>query len=128
MLKKCRYLRVIAATNVGNLMGDKNMTMWGDIWAQQAIQEFERFDTLSEVYHMFQDSMIVPFTDLSLVQLWNIRRSNSLCAFTLGIYARELYHIKEGTRAHLEDLDDHWTVLQPKSPYTWWSLGQSVWV
>lgn len=40
----------MAATYVGNLMGDKNMTMWGNLWAQEAIQEFERFDTLSEVY------------------------------------------------------------------------------
>jgi len=44
-----RYLRVIAATYVGNMMHDKNMTTWGNIWAQEAIGEFERFDTLSEV-------------------------------------------------------------------------------
>ncbi|KAF9448777.1 hypothetical protein P691DRAFT_729053 [Macrolepiota fuliginosa MF-IS2] len=42
------YMRVMAATYVGNMMGDHNMTMWGDIWAQEAIQEFERFNTLSE--------------------------------------------------------------------------------
>jgi len=42
-------MRVMAATYVGNMMGDKNMSMFGDIWAQEAIQEFERFDTLSEV-------------------------------------------------------------------------------
>lgn len=40
---------MMAATYVGNMMGDNNMTMFGDIWAREAIQEFERFDTLSEV-------------------------------------------------------------------------------
>lgn len=39
----------MSATYVGNMMEDKNMTMWGDIWAREAIREFERFGTLSEV-------------------------------------------------------------------------------
>lgn len=42
---------MMSATFVGNMMGDKNMTMWGDIWAGEAIREFERFDTISEVRH-----------------------------------------------------------------------------
>jgi len=40
---------VMSATYVGNMMDDRNMTSWGDIWAQEAIREFERYDTLSEV-------------------------------------------------------------------------------
>ncbi|KAF5360896.1 hypothetical protein D9756_004510 [Leucocoprinus leucothites] len=43
-------LKVIAKANDGDHwnMRAKNMSMWGDTWAQEAITEFERFNTLSE--------------------------------------------------------------------------------
>jgi hypothetical protein len=44
-----RYMRVMSATYVGNMMSDANMTFWGNEWARQAIVEFDRFGTLSEV-------------------------------------------------------------------------------
>lgn len=42
-------MRVMAATYVGHMMTDANMTFWGNEWARQAIVEFDRFGTLSEV-------------------------------------------------------------------------------
>ncbi|KAJ3571230.1 hypothetical protein NP233_g3898 [Leucocoprinus birnbaumii] len=42
------YMRVMSATYVGHMMSDKNMTMWGNVWAQEAIEEFEKFNTISE--------------------------------------------------------------------------------
>ncbi len=44
-----RYMRVMAATYIGNMMGDCNMTHWGDVWAQEAITAFDEYSTLSEV-------------------------------------------------------------------------------
>lgn len=53
-----RYMRVMAATYVGNMMSDANMTFWGNEWARQAIVEFDRFGTLSEVaYFVFHTSL-----------------------------------------------------------------------
>lgn len=42
-------MRVMAATYVGHMQSDTNMTFWGNKWARQAIAEFDRFGTLSEV-------------------------------------------------------------------------------
>ncbi|KAJ8084619.1 hypothetical protein PM082_003393 [Marasmius tenuissimus] len=42
------YMRVMCATYVGNLSGDKNMSTWGDRWAEEAVTEFNRYDTISE--------------------------------------------------------------------------------
>ncbi|KAF8063496.1 hypothetical protein FPV67DRAFT_1701190 [Lyophyllum atratum] len=42
------YMRVMSATYVGHMMGDANMTFWGNEWARQAIVEFDRYSTLSE--------------------------------------------------------------------------------
>lgn len=43
------YMRVMSATYVGNMMKDANMTHWGNVWASEAITEFDRHGTLSEV-------------------------------------------------------------------------------
>lgn len=45
-----RYMRVMASTYVGHMMGDANMTHWGNVWAAEAIAEFDKFKTLSEVH------------------------------------------------------------------------------
>ncbi|KAK7026850.1 hypothetical protein VNI00_015392 [Paramarasmius palmivorus] len=43
------YMRIMAATYVGNMQGDANMTSWGDKWAEEGIAEFDKFETLSEL-------------------------------------------------------------------------------
>lgn len=43
------YMRVMSATYVGHLTNDANMTHWGNVWASEAITEFDRHGTLSEV-------------------------------------------------------------------------------
>ncbi|KAL0573193.1 hypothetical protein V5O48_008765 [Marasmius crinis-equi] len=42
------YMRVMCATYVGHMSGDKNMSSWGDRWAEEAVSEFKRYDTISE--------------------------------------------------------------------------------
>jgi hypothetical protein len=42
-------MRVMASTYVGAMMNDANMSYWGDKWAEEAITEFDRYETLSEV-------------------------------------------------------------------------------
>ncbi|KIY67025.1 hypothetical protein CYLTODRAFT_462105 [Cylindrobasidium torrendii FP15055 ss-10] len=42
------YMRVMSATYVGNMMGDANMSYWGDHWANEAIQAFDKYSTISE--------------------------------------------------------------------------------
>jgi hypothetical protein len=39
----------MSATYVGNMVGDKNMTFWGNHWASEAVANFELYDTLAEV-------------------------------------------------------------------------------
>lgn len=51
-------MRVMAATYVGNMMSDTNMTFWGNEWAREAIEEFDRFGTLSEVMHPVSHNLI----------------------------------------------------------------------
>jgi hypothetical protein len=44
-----RYMRVMAATYVGKMMGDANMSYWGDQWAAEAVANFNLYGTLAEV-------------------------------------------------------------------------------
>lgn len=39
----------MSATYVGKMMGDANMSFWGDQWAVDAIENFNLYDTLAEV-------------------------------------------------------------------------------
>lgn len=40
---------VMAATYVGPMMGDTNMSYWGDQWAAEAVANFNLYGTLAEV-------------------------------------------------------------------------------
>lgn len=82
--------------------------MWGDIWAREAIREFERFDTLSEVGLLQRHFMR---TYMCSVQLWNICRSNVICTFALGVHAQELRHCTEGTATDFKNMGNPWKVL-----------------
>ncbi|KAJ7717780.1 hypothetical protein B0H16DRAFT_1798778 [Mycena metata] len=42
------YMRVMAATYVGKMMGDTNMSYWGDQWAAEAVANFNLYGTLAE--------------------------------------------------------------------------------
>ncbi|KAF7292287.1 Chitin synthase 4 [Mycena kentingensis (nom. inval.)] len=42
------YMRIVAATYVGSMMQDRNMSEWGDRWAQEAVDNFNLFGTLAE--------------------------------------------------------------------------------
>ncbi|KAG5651479.1 hypothetical protein H0H81_008510 [Sphagnurus paluster] len=69
------YMRVMAATYVGNMMGDKNMTYWGDEWARQTLVEFDRYGTLSE----FNSATYTGVT-LYALSLWGYMPANSTIA------------------------------------------------
>ncbi|KAG6865534.1 hypothetical protein C0991_001727 [Blastosporella zonata] len=62
----------MAATYVGNMMGDKNMSFWGNEWARQAIVEFDRHQTLSE----FNSGTYTGVT-LYALSLWGYMPTNS---------------------------------------------------
>ncbi|KAF9468734.1 hypothetical protein BDZ94DRAFT_1209084 [Collybia nuda] len=66
------YMRVMAATYVGNMMSDSNMTFWGDEWARQALVEFDRFGTLSEF-----NSATYTGVSLFALSLWGYMPTNS---------------------------------------------------
>ena len=83
------YMRVMSATYVGNMMNDANMTHWGDVWASEAITEFDRHGTLSEVrsivyiyvqyVHNLQQYNSGTYTGVSLyaLSLWGYMPKNS---------------------------------------------------
>ncbi|KAG6816075.1 hypothetical protein H0H87_008803 [Tephrocybe sp. NHM501043] len=62
----------MAATYVGDMMGDANMTFWGDEWARLAIVEFDRHQTLSE----FNSGTYTGVT-LYALSLWGYMPKNS---------------------------------------------------
>ncbi|GLB42799.1 hypothetical protein LshimejAT787_1202480 [Lyophyllum shimeji] len=69
------YMRVMSATYVGHMMGDANMTYWGNEWARQAIAEFDRYATLSE----FNSGTYTGVT-LYALSLWGYMPANSTIA------------------------------------------------
>ncbi|KAF5370512.1 hypothetical protein D9615_010337 [Tricholomella constricta] len=69
------YMRVMSATYVGHMMGDANMTFWGNEWARQGIAEFDRFGTLSE----FNSATYTGVT-LFALSLWGYMPANSTIA------------------------------------------------
>ncbi|KAJ7588100.1 hypothetical protein C8J56DRAFT_860795 [Mycena floridula] len=66
------YMRVMSASYVGNMMADSNMTHWGNVWAAQAIAEFDKYDTLSE----FNSGTYTGVT-LYALSLWGYMPQNS---------------------------------------------------
>ncbi|WVQ84278.1 hypothetical protein IAT38_006430 [Cryptococcus sp. DSM 104549] len=42
------FMRCVSAAYVGNLVGDANMTYWADTWAQEGIDLFDRYGSISE--------------------------------------------------------------------------------
>ncbi|KAF8904879.1 hypothetical protein CPB85DRAFT_1437624 [Mucidula mucida] len=69
------YMRVMAATYVGNMMDDSNMTHWGDVWAQEAITAFDEYSTLSEF-----NSGTYSGVTLYALSLWGYMPANSTIA------------------------------------------------
>ncbi|THU86169.1 hypothetical protein K435DRAFT_970410 [Dendrothele bispora CBS 962.96] len=66
------FMRVMAATYVGNMMQDDNMTHWGNVWAEQGIAEFDRYDKLNE----FNSATYAGVT-LYALSLWGYMPKNS---------------------------------------------------
>ncbi|KAK7682356.1 hypothetical protein QCA50_014561 [Cerrena zonata] len=66
------YMRVMSATYVGNMMKDANMTHWGNVWASEAITEFDRHGTLSEY-----NSGTYTGVSLYALSLWGYMPKNS---------------------------------------------------
>ena len=86
-------MRVMAATYVGNMMADENMTYWGDHWADEAIAEFDKYGTLSEVrVQMFRYTPQDVCSTFALVQLWHVHRRVPLRALPLRIHAGKLHN------------------------------------
>ncbi|KAF8875318.1 hypothetical protein BD779DRAFT_1563870 [Infundibulicybe gibba] len=75
IISPARYMRVMAATYVGNMLSDSNMTFWGNEWARQAIIEFDRFSTLSEF-----NSPTYAGVSLYALSLWGYMPKNSTIA------------------------------------------------
>ncbi|KAJ7505894.1 hypothetical protein B0H11DRAFT_2220528 [Mycena galericulata] len=75
------YMRVMAATYVGTMMGDKNMSYWGDQWASEAIANFNLYDTLAE----FNSGTYTGVT-LYALSLWGYMPTNS----TIALHARDI--------------------------------------
>ncbi|KAF5371592.1 hypothetical protein D9758_003428 [Tetrapyrgos nigripes] len=75
------YMRVMAATYVGNMMSDPNMTHWGNVWAEQGIAEFDRYGTLNE----FNSGTYTGVT-LYALSLWGYMPQNS----TIVIRAKDI--------------------------------------
>ncbi|KAF8194411.1 hypothetical protein K438DRAFT_1827950 [Mycena galopus ATCC 62051] len=69
------YMRVMAATYVGNLVGDKNMSYWGDRWAAEAVENFNLYGTLAE----FNSGTYTGVT-LYALSLWGYMPQNSTIA------------------------------------------------
>ncbi|KAJ6624384.1 hypothetical protein B0H10DRAFT_738161 [Mycena sp. CBHHK59/15] len=69
------YMRIMSATYVGNMMGDKNMSYWGDQWADDAIANFDLYDTLAE----FNSGTYTGVT-LYALSLWGYMPKNSTIA------------------------------------------------
>jgi hypothetical protein len=55
-LNALRYMRIMAATYVGKMAGDTNMSYWGDQWAAEAVANFNLYGTLAEVCIYFRPS------------------------------------------------------------------------
>ncbi|KAJ6455479.1 hypothetical protein C8R45DRAFT_1036459 [Mycena sanguinolenta] len=66
------YMRVMSATYVGNMMGDANMSFWGDQWATEAIENFNLYGTLAE----FNSGTYTGVT-LYALSLWGYMPQNS---------------------------------------------------
>ncbi|KAJ6471753.1 hypothetical protein C8R47DRAFT_1297074 [Mycena vitilis] len=66
------YMRVMAATYVGNMMGDANMSYWGNRWAKDAVVNFNLYGTLAE----FNSGTYTGVT-LYALSLWGYMPKNS---------------------------------------------------
>ncbi|KAJ7676870.1 hypothetical protein DFH06DRAFT_1169211 [Mycena polygramma] len=75
------YMRVMAATYVGNMMGDANMSYWGDRWAAEAVANFNLYGTLAE----FNSGTYTGVT-LYALSLWGYMPKNS----TIVQHARDI--------------------------------------
>ncbi|KAJ7267830.1 hypothetical protein C8J57DRAFT_1325931 [Mycena rebaudengoi] len=75
------YMRIMSATYVGNMVGDKNMTFWGNHWASEAVANFELYDTLAE----FNSGTYTGVT-LYALSLWGYMPKNS----TIAIHAKDI--------------------------------------
>ncbi|KAJ7149246.1 hypothetical protein C8R43DRAFT_1068458 [Mycena crocata] len=69
------YMRIMSATYVGKMMGDTNMSFWGDRWASEAVENFDLYDTLAE----FNSGTYTGVT-LYALSLWGYMPKNSTIA------------------------------------------------
>lgn len=65
----------MAATYVGKMSGDANMSYWGEQWARDGIAEFDKYSTLSEF-----NSGTYTGVSLYALSLWGYMPSNSTIA------------------------------------------------
>ncbi|KAJ7660427.1 hypothetical protein B0H17DRAFT_1212605 [Mycena rosella] len=76
-----RYMRIMSATYVGKMMGDANMSFWGDQWATEAVANFNLYDTLAE----FNSGTYTGVT-LYALSLWGYMPKNS----TIAVHAKDI--------------------------------------
>ncbi|KAJ7119751.1 hypothetical protein C8R44DRAFT_982399 [Mycena epipterygia] len=75
------YMRIMSATYVGKMMGDANMSFWGDQWATEAIENFNLYNTLAE----FNSGTYTGVT-LYALSLWGYMPKNS----TIAVHAKDI--------------------------------------
>lgn len=67
-----RFMRIMLTTYTGNLLGNANMSHWGNVWAEQGIAAFDIYNTLPEASHEELDYIYQFYIIYSAVQFWNV--------------------------------------------------------
>lgn len=65
-------MRIMLTTYTGNLLGNANMTHWGNVWAEQGIAAFDIYNTLPEASYNELDYIYQFYIFHSAVQFWNL--------------------------------------------------------
>ncbi|KAJ7499588.1 hypothetical protein FB451DRAFT_1118686, partial [Mycena latifolia] len=113
------YMRVMSATYVGKMVGDANMSYWGDRWADEAVVNFNLYGTLAE----FNSGTYTGVT-LYALSLWGYMPKNSTIALhagdiiaktwaAVGSYYNPTLHTLGGPwdRAYGYDLREYYGIL-----------------
>ncbi|KAJ7090849.1 hypothetical protein B0H15DRAFT_837082 [Mycena belliarum] len=113
------YMRIMSSTYVGKMMGDANMSYWGDKWASEAIANFNLYDTMAE----FNSGTYTGVT-LYALSLWGYMPKNSTIAHhakdiirktwtAVGMYYNPTLHTLGGPfdRAYGYDMRAYYGIL-----------------
>ncbi|KAJ7348179.1 hypothetical protein DFH08DRAFT_158109 [Mycena albidolilacea] len=113
------YMRIMAATYVGKMVSDTNMSYWGDQWAAEAVANFNLYGTLAE----FNSGTYTGVT-LYALSLWGYMPRNSTIAkhakdiigktwASIGMYYNPTLHTLGGPwdRAYGYDMRAYYGIL-----------------